>query len=288
VVLQRPRAFWRVLCRAGAYSRGDRIFHIAGVDPKVGPVHRLAWRITAIVGGRPGLISAATGRWRCSRSPEHGLQCPFCYTIRQNFEILFGDTEVWSPNEVCTRCCDDRVVLNALAIWFYGAAASMCHQRYTSWWQSGLQYLHLAEVHKGCTLTTGGDRRANGSIIIGNIDVPTVGDMGVAQYHPSFILPNVLRSMQKPCSIFPYALTVVGLLESLLTALLDELTDTPSSRTREAEGGQNCQLQYDEVLRQDGRLYHGGQSVINIQSGGRKRLNTVFEGFPVVLYLGVG
>jgi len=76
--------------------------------------------------------------------------------------------------------------------------------------------------------------------ILGKIDVPTVGDMGkLPTVLPFFVLPNVPFNLETLQIIFPYAMTlaIVGLLESLLTAaLLDELTDTPSDKNREARG----------------------------------------------------
>ncbi len=76
--------------------------------------------------------------------------------------------------------------------------------------------------------------------IIGGIDVPTVGDMGELPTTLPFLrIPQVPLNLETLQVIFPYAVTlsIVGLLESLLTAsLVDELTDTPSDKNREARG----------------------------------------------------
>ncbi len=124
--------------------------------------------------------------------------------------------------------------------------------------------------------------------IFAGIDVPTVGDMGeLPTTLPLFSLPAVPFSFETIRIIFPYALTLaaVGLLESLLTAsLLDELTDTPSDKNREAQGQGIANIVTGFFGGMAGCAMIG-QSVINIQSGGRKRLSTLCAGVLLLFFI---
>ena len=118
------------------------------------------------------------------------------------------------------------------------------------------------------------------SITLG-LDLRTVGDMGqLPDTLPIFLLPDIPLNFQTLAIIFPYALTLaaIGLLESLMTAtIVDELTDTPSNKNRECKG--------QGIANIVSGLFGGmagcamiGQSVINVKSGGRGRLSTLFAG----------
>jgi SulP family sulfate permease len=124
--------------------------------------------------------------------------------------------------------------------------------------------------------------------IFAGIDVPTVGDMGeLPTTLPLFSLPAVPFNFETIRIIFPYALTLaaVGLLESLLTAsLLDELTDTPSDKNREAQGQGIANIVTGFFGGMAGCAMIG-QSVINIQSGGRKRLSTLCAGVLLLFFI---
>ena len=124
--------------------------------------------------------------------------------------------------------------------------------------------------------------------ILGKIDVPTVGDMGkLPTVLPFFVLPNVPFNLETLQIIFPYAITlaIVGLLESLLTAaLLDELTDTPSDKNREARGQGIANIVTGFFGGMAGCALIG-QSVINFQSGGRKRLSTLSAGVFLLFFI---
>jgi sulfate permease, SulP family len=113
------------------------------------------------------------------------------------------------------------------------------------------------------------------------LEVPTVGDMGeLPTTLPIFALPQVPFSLETLQIILPYSLTmaIVGLLASFLTAsLVDELTDTPSDKNREAKGQglANMVTAFFGGMAGCGMI---GQSVINVQSGGRGRLSTLAAG----------
>ncbi|MFT6403539.1 MAG: SulP family sulfate permease [Pseudohongiellaceae bacterium] len=118
------------------------------------------------------------------------------------------------------------------------------------------------------------------------LDVRTVGDLGaLPDTLPIFLWPDVPLTFDTLKIVFPYAagLAVVGLLESLMTAtIVDDLTDTPSDKSRE------CKAQ--GIANIGAGLLGGmagcamiGQSVINIKSGGRGRLSTLVAGTVLLL-----
>jgi len=110
------------------------------------------------------------------------------------------------------------------------------------------------------------------------LDVPTVGDMGeLPTTLPVFALPQVPLNLETLQIILPYSMTmaIVGLLASFLTAaLVDDLTDTPSDKNQEAKGQgiANIVTAFFGGMAGCGMI---GQSVINVQSGGRGRLSTL-------------
>ncbi|MEL7227411.1 MAG: SulP family inorganic anion transporter, partial [Cyanobacteria bacterium J06576_12] len=113
------------------------------------------------------------------------------------------------------------------------------------------------------------------------LDVPTVGDMGdLPTAPPIFALPQVPFTLETLQIILPYSLTlaIVGLLASFLTAsLVDDFTDTPSDKNQEAKGQgvANMVTAFFGGMAGCGMI---GQSVINVQSGGRGRLSTLSAG----------
>jgi SulP family sulfate permease len=124
--------------------------------------------------------------------------------------------------------------------------------------------------------------------IVLKLKVPTVGDMGeLPTALPFFALPQVPLNLETLQIIFPTALTlaIVGLLESLLTAsLLDELTDTPSDKNQEAKGQGIANIITGFFGGMAGCAMIG-QSVINIQSGGRGRLSTFVAGVFLLFFI---
>ncbi|MEM9155851.1 MAG: SulP family inorganic anion transporter, partial [Cyanobacteria bacterium P01_F01_bin.33] len=120
------------------------------------------------------------------------------------------------------------------------------------------------------------------------IDVPTVGDMGeLPSTLPPFAIPQVPLSIETLNIIFPFAITlaIVGLLESLLTAsLVDELTNTPSDKNQEAKGQGIANIVTSFFGGMAGCAMIG-QSVINIQSGGRGRLSTFSAGVLLLFFI---
>ena len=115
----------------------------------------------------------------------------------------------------------------------------------------------------------------------GGLDLRTVGDLGeLPSALPVFALPQVPLTFETLRIIFPYsmALAAVGLLESLLTAqIVDDMTDTPSSKSQECIG-QGASNIASSLIGGMGGCAMIGQSVINVTSGGRGRLSTFVAG----------
>jgi SulP family sulfate permease len=118
------------------------------------------------------------------------------------------------------------------------------------------------------------------------IDIRTVGDMGeLPDTLPIFLWPDVPLNLETLMIILPYAigLTVVGLLESMMTAtIVDDLTDTTSDRNRECKG-QGIANIGSGLLGGMAGCAMIGQSIINIKSGGRTRLSTLAAGLMVLV-----
>jgi SulP family sulfate permease len=124
------------------------------------------------------------------------------------------------------------------------------------------------------------------------MDLRTVGDMGeLPSTLPMFLLPDIPFNLDTLFIILPYALTLtaVGLLESLMTAtIVDDLTDTPSNKNRECAGQGVANIVSGFFGGMAGCAMIG-QSVINVKSGGRGRLSTLFAGlFLLFLILVLG
>jgi SulP family sulfate permease len=269
---------------------------IAGVDPKVGLYASFTMAVvTAIVGGRPGLISAATGAMALLMIhlvKDHGLQYLFATTILTGIlQILFGVLKLGRQMKFVPRAVMIGFV-NALAILIFMAQLpQLTNVPPTVYVMTaiGLAIIYiLPRITKVVPSPLVAIVVLTAASIVGKIEVPTVGDMGeLPSTLPSFALPNVPFNVETLQIIFPYALTMalVGLLESLLTAsLLDELTDTPSDKNREAKGQGIANIVTGFFGGMAGCAMIG-QSVINIQSGGRKRLSTLCAGVFLLFFI---
>lgn len=269
---------------------------IAGVDPKVGLYASFCIAVvTAFVGGRPGLISAATGAMALLMIhlvKDHGVQYLFVATILTGIiQILFGVCKLGRQMKYIPRAVMIGFV-NALAILIF--MAQLPQLTNVSWVVYIMTAIGLAIIYilprftKAVPSPLVAIVVLTAASIIGKIDVPTVGDMGeLPTTLPSFLLPKVPFNLETLQIIFPYALTmaIVGLLESLLTAsLLDELTDTPSDKNREAKGQGIANIVTGFFGGMAGCAMIG-QSVINIQSGGRKRLSTLAAGVLLLFFI---
>ncbi len=273
---------------------------IAGVDPKVGLYASFCIAVViAFVGGRSGMISAATGAMALAMVllvKEHGLEYLLAATVLTGvFQIIAGIFKLGSLMRFVSRSVVTGFV-NALAILiffaqlpeFEGAGLTMYGMV-----AAGLAIIYiLPRFTKAipspliCIVAL-----TALSLFLG-LDLRTVGDMGeLPSALPMFLLPNIPLNLETLLIILPYALTLtaIGLLESLMTAtIIDDLTDTPSDKNRECKGQGIANIVAGFFGGMAGCAMIG-QSVINIKSGGRGRLSTLFAGlFLLFLILVLG
>lgn len=273
---------------------------IAGVDPKVGLYASFSIAvIIAFAGGRPGMISAATGAMALllvDVVKEHGLEYLFAVTILTGIiQIVFGLLKVarymrFVSNSVMTG------FVNALAILIFMAQVPELID---------VPWITYPMVVAGLVIIYGFPRISKAIpsplvcivlltivAVAFDMNVRTVGDMGeLPSSLPTFLIPNVPFTLETLGILLPYALplAVVGLLESLLTAsLLDDFTDTPSNKNRES-AGQGIANVVTGFLGGMAGCAMIGQSVINVRSGGRGRLSTLIAGVVLlIMVVGLG
>ncbi|PKO88470.1 MAG: sodium-independent anion transporter [Betaproteobacteria bacterium HGW-Betaproteobacteria-10] len=267
---------------------------IAGVDPKVGLYASFCIAVViAFVGGRPGMISAATGAMALvmvTLVKDHGLQYLLATTVLTGvLQIIAG----WINLGALMRFVSRSVVtgfVNALAILIF--MAQLPELTNVTWHVYAMTAVGLGIIYLFPYIT-----RAIPSplvtivvltaVAIGlDLDIRTVGDMGqLPDSLPIFLLPDVPLNFHTLGIIFPYALTLmtVGLLESLMTAtIVDDLTDTRSNKNRECIGQGIANIASGCIGGMAGCAMIG-QSVINVKSGGRGRLSTLAAGIFLLL-----
>ena len=273
---------------------------IAGVDPKVGLYASFCIAVViAFTGGRPGMISAATGAMALvmvTLVKEHGLEYLLAATILTGvLQIVSG----WIRLGRLMRFVSRSVVtgfVNALAILIF--MAQLPELTNVTWHvyamtAAGLGIIYLFPyVTKAIPSPLVTIVVLTAVAIVLDLDIRTVGDMGeLPDSLPVFLLPDVPLNLETLAIIFPYALTlmVVGLLESLMTAtIVDDLTDTPSDKNRECVGQGVANIASGFIGGMAGCAMIG-QSVINVKSGGRGRLSTLSAGlFLLALLMLVG
>jgi sulfate permease, SulP family len=273
---------------------------IAGVDPKVGLYASFCIAVViAFAGGRPGMISAATGAMALVMVllvKEHGLQYLLAATLLTGvLQIVAGLLRLGALMRFVSRSVITGFV-NALAILIF--MAQLPELTNVSWVVYAMTAAGLAIIYGFPYITRAVPSPlvtivvlTAASLLMG-LDIRTVGDMGqLPDSLPIFLLPDVPLNLQTLQIIFPYALTlaVVGLLESMMTAsIVDELTDTSSDKNRECMGQGVANIASGFIGGMAGCAMIG-QSVINVKSGGRGRLSTLVAGlFLLVLVVFLG
>lgn len=269
---------------------------IAGVDPKVGLYASFSIAvITAIVGGRPGMISAATGAMALvmvTLVRDHGLEYLLAATILTGLlQILAGVFRLGLLMRFVSRSVVTGFV-NALAILIFlaqlpeitGDNATMLVYAVLAGGLViiyGMPYITKAVPSPLICIVV-----LTGIAMFFGFDMRTVGDMGaLPDSLPIFLLPDVPLTFETLQIIFPYAMTlaVIGLLESMMTAtIIDDLTDTPSNKNRECVGQGVANIGTGFIGGMAGCAMIG-QSVINIKSGGRKRLSSFAAGVVLLI-----
>ena len=269
---------------------------IAGVDPKVGLYASFSMAVViAFTGGRPGMISAATGAMALlmvTLVKEHGLQYLLATTLLTGaLQVVAGLLKLGLLMRFVSRSVITGFV-NALAILIF--LAQLPELTHVSWVVYAMTAAGLAIIYGLPRLTQAGPSPLVCIVVLTGVsmaiglDVRTVGDMGqLPDSLPVFLLPDVPLDLQTLRIIFPYALTlaVVGLLESMMTAsIVDEMTDTASDKSRECVGQGVANMATGLVGGMAGCAMIG-QSVINVKSGGRTRLSTLFSGIFLLMLI---
>ena len=262
---------------------------IAGVDPKVGLFASFSIAVlTAVTGGRPGMISAATAATAVlmvTLVKDHGLQYLLAATVVAGLlQIAAGFLRLGYVMRFVSRSVITGFV-NALAILIF--IAQLPELIGVPWLTYVLVAVGLTIIYLFPFLT-----RAIPSPLICivaltaaaigfGLDVRTVGDMGdLPSTLPVFLLPDVPLTFETLMIVLPYsaAVAAVGLLESLMTAtIVDDLTDTSSNKNQECIGQGIANTATGFIGGMAGCAMIG-QSMINVKSGGRGRLSTFSAG----------
>lgn len=269
---------------------------VAGVDPKVGLYASVVIAcVIAFTGGRTAMISAATASTAVlmvGLVKEHGLQYLFAATILMGvFQIIAGLLKLGRLMRFVSTSVLTGFV-NALAILIF--MAQLPHLVGVPPVTYGLIAIGLGVIYGFPYLTKAVPSPLVAIVVVTvltavtGLQVQTVADLGeLPSMLPTFALPDVPMTFGMLSVIAPVALTLaaVGLLESLLTAqIVDDLTDTPSSKSRECIG-QGIANMVSAVFGGMGGCAMIGQSVINVTSGGRGRLSTLSAGVFLLILL---
>ncbi|MCZ9884379.1 SulP family inorganic anion transporter [Arthrobacter sp. B2a2-09] len=274
---------------------------IAGVDPRIGLFASFTMGVTtAIVGGRPAMISAATGAVALVIAPvmkDHGLNYLIATVILAGvFQIVLAVLGVTRLMRFIPRSVMIGFV-NALAILVF--TAQLPELIGVPWMVYPIVAVGLLIVFGLPRITTAVPAPLVAVValtvftVLAGINVPTVHDKGeLPNSLPGFFLPNVPLTWETFQTIAPFALSMalVGLLESLMTAkLVDDITDTRSNKTR-VSWGQGIANIITGFLGGLGGCAVIGQTMINVKgSGARSRLSTFLAGaFLLVLVVALG
>lgn len=273
---------------------------IAGVDPRVALYASFTIAvIISFVGGRPGMISAATGAMALvvvSLVADHGVHYLLAATILTGIiQFLLG---VFGVAKLM------RFIPNSVMLGFVNALGIMIFMAQMPYLLGGgsMTYVYAAitlilvyTIPRFFTMIPAPLIAIVFMTVIAfisGVHLQTIGDLGTMPTTlPMFLLPDIQLTFETLKIILPYsiALAIVGLLESLLTAqVLDDMTDTQSNKNKEARG--------QGIANFINGFFGGmagcaliGQSIINTKSGGRGRLSTFVAGaFLLFLILVLG
>ena len=274
---------------------------IAGVDPKVGLYASFAIAVMiAFVGGRAGMISAATAATALlmvTLVKDHGLQYLLAATVLAGvLQVIAGYLNLHKFMSFVSKSVMTGF-LNALAILIF--MAQLPELIDVTWQVYALVVLGLAIIYLFPYVPFIGKILPSPLVniititaiayLFGNeaMGIRTISDMGeLPDTLPLFLWPDVPLNYHTLTLIMPYSVSIaiVGLLESLMTAnVIDELTDTESDKKRECKGQGIANIGSGLIGGMAGCAMIG-QSIINVKSGGRGRLSTLVAGvFLLVL-----
>jgi SulP family sulfate permease len=271
---------------------------IAGVDPRVGLYASVAIAIViSMIGGRPGMISAATAAVAVVVVPlvrERGVEYLFAATILMGaIQIAASALRLDLLMQFVSRSVITGFV-NALAILIF--MAQLPQLLHVGWETYAMVAGGLAIIYLFPRVTKTIPSPLVAILVLSALSiglalpVHTVGDMGrLPEGLPSLAWPHVPFSLETLRIILPYSLTMaaVGLLESFLTAqIVDDMTDTDSDKQREC-AGQGASNIIAALFGGMGGCAMIGQSVINVTSGGSGRLSTFTAGAFLLFLLAV-
>ncbi|OIP52893.1 MAG: sodium-independent anion transporter [Helicobacteraceae bacterium CG2_30_36_10] len=270
---------------------------IAGVDPKVGLYASFCIAVViSFFGGRPGMISAATGAMALlmvTLVRDYGLEYLLATTLLTGvLQVIAGYLKLGRFMSFVPRAVVVGFV-NALAILIF--MAQLPELTNVTWHVYALTLAGLGIIYLFPYIPKIGTMLPSPLVTIVvltlvvffmGLDVRTIGDMGqLPDTLPIFLFPNIPLNLETLMIIFPYALSlaVVGLLESLMTStIVDDLTDTPSDTNRECKGQGVANIASGLMGGMAGCAMIG-QSIINVKSGGRGRLSTFLAGVYLLL-----
>jgi len=265
---------------------------IAGVDPQVGLYASFCIAVSiAFFGGRPAMISAATGAMALlmiTLVKEHGLQYLLAATILTGIiQVIAGYFKVAK----LMRFVSQAVVygfLNALAILIFVAQIPEINRMDSTGYlfiAIGLAIIYLfpyiPKIGKAipspliCIIVL------SGLALLLSVDMRTVSDLGqFPDTLPVFLIPEIPLNLETLQIILPYSFTLatVGLLESMMTTtVIDEVTGTEGDRHQECRGQGMANIVSGFMGGMAGCAMIG-QSIINVSSGARTRLSTLVAG----------
>ncbi|MEM6563247.1 MAG: SulP family inorganic anion transporter [Pseudomonadota bacterium] len=292
---------------------------VAGVHPLVGLYAAfLVGLITALIGGRPGMISGATGALAVvmvALVAEHGVEYLFATVVLMGFLQIFAGVMQWGK---FIRLVPHPVMLgfvNGLAIVIFlaqlsqfkvpGTLENTGHGMGGGEWLSGTPlYMMLALVAATMAIIwlmprltrvvpapLAGIGIVAGVVIFFGLDVPRVGDLASIQGgFPGFHIPMVPITLETLEIILPYAiiLAAIGLIESLLTLnLVGDMTGQRGGASQEciAQGVANTVTGFFGGM---GGCAMIGQSMINVKSGGRTRVAGIAAALFLLIFILVG
>jgi SulP family sulfate permease len=282
---------------------------IANVNPLIGLYTAfIIGLITSLIGGRPGMISGATGAIAVvviSLVAQHGVEYLFTAVVLMGvIQIIIGLFKLGK----FIRLVPHPVIfgfLNGLAVIIFtsqfGHFKTIPEVGEASWLQGtplwimiGFAVLTMAIIHFLPKLTKAFPSSLAAILVVSaiviyfNIDTRTVGDIAsISGGFPEFHLPSVTLNFETIQIVLPYSIimALVGLIESLLTlSVIDEMTETRGSGNKEAIGQGVANL-VNGFFGGMGGCAMIGQSIINVSSGGKFRLSGIVAAISLLIFI---
>jgi len=281
---------------------------MAGLSPLTGLYAAFVMGlVTSILGGRPGMISGATGAVAvviAALALSHGVEYVFATVVLAGLiQVLAG---VFKLGKLM-RLVPHPVIfgfVNGLAIIIFSAQLTQFQDETGNWLTGSSLYILLGLVFLTMFIIWGLPKLTKAipaslvailtifAIVIGfGIDTKTVGDIASIQGgFPPFHLPSVPLSLETLVLIFPYAAIMagVGLIESLLTLnIIDEITETRGRGNKEAIAQGTANI-LSGIFSGMGGCAMLGQSLINISNGARARLSGIIASVALLIFVMFG